>query len=207
MFFRNQQTQLGALFLDVLVSEQLSLPSKVTQYPIETGDGDISDHITANRAELTIVGAVSASESFAITFGPLCYSKLIDTIDTLSQMHRDRQPFTVVTGLGQYDEMALTSLTIDRTNSAQTGGQWLQINAQMRHIKKVDLKKADVSAADKTSQTASTDSSGTANGKTGKTEKPAGSSGNASTSQPGDTMGFSLGNRTGTLGPRSGVTP
>lgn len=175
LFFQNQHSQLGALFLDVLVSEQLNLPSKVTAYPIETGSGDISDHITMNNEELTITGAISAASSqlslqnlssggsFGVEFGPQCYTKLIDAIDQLRTMHRDRKPITIVTGLGRYEQMAFTNLTLDRSNSAQTGGQWLQINATLRKLKMVTLRHADL-PPEKVSNQAT-------KGKTGTTEK------------------------------------
>jgi hypothetical protein len=85
-------------------------------------------------------------------------------------MHKDRQPITVITGLGKYEDMAFTSLSIIRSNSGKDGG-WLTINADLRHIKKVSLKQADLPAEDKAAPTAK--------GKTGKTEKPGGQSGNA----------------------------
>jgi len=195
MFFQNQQSKLGALFLDVLVSEQINLPSKVTMYPIETGDGEISDHIVRSQEEITITGAIAAGSSeislsgiakavsggsFGVEFGPLCYTKLIDAIDKLRTMHKDRQIVSVVTGLGKYDNMAFTTLTIDRSNSANTGGQWLQVNATLRKIKKVTLKKADLP---------SEQTSGTATGKSGQTEKKTNQS---STSAPQGSMALQL---------------
>jgi len=195
MFFQNQQSQLGALFLDVLVSEQINLPSKVTMYPIETGDGEISDHIVRSQEEITITGAIAAGSSeislsgiakavsggsFGVEFGPLCYTKLIDAIDKLRTMHKDRQIVSVVTGLGKYDNMAFTTLTIDRSNSANTGGQWLQVNATLRKIQKVTLKKADLPAEQ---------TSGTATGKSGQTEKKTNQS---STSAPQGSMALQL---------------
>ena len=58
MFFHIGQSKLGYLSLDVLVTESLDLPSEVTKYPVEDGDADITDHITAGNEELTISGAV-----------------------------------------------------------------------------------------------------------------------------------------------------
>lgn len=173
MFFQTQQSQIGYLSLDVLVSENITLPSKVTEYPVEDGNEDISDHITAGNEEITINGAISASSSFGMEFGSRCYSKLIDAIDQLRKMHKERKTFTVVTGLGKYEDMAFTNLTIDRNNSPTLGGQWLTINASLRKIRKVSLKQADLPP-----DNASTTSG--AKGKTGATAKKAGQSGKAS---------------------------
>ena len=172
MFFAdNKKSEIGVIALDVLVSENLKLPSDVTKYPVETGGEEISDHITQGNEELSITGSIasSSSELFAFSFAP-CTSKFIDAISKLRSMHKDRQPITVITGLGKYENMAFTSLSIIRSNSGKDGG-WLTINADLRHIKKVSLKQADMPDEQK----ASSDTKG----KTGKSEKSTGQSGNA----------------------------
>src|SRR6185436_8417911 len=171
MFFAdNKKSEIGVIALDVLVSENLKLPSDVTKYPVETGGEEISDHITQGNEELSITGSIasSSSELFAFSFAP-CTSKFIDAISKLRSMHKDRQPITVITGLGKYEDMAFTSLSIIRSNSGKDGG-WLTINADLRHIKKVSLKQADMPEDKSASDT---------KGKTGKTEKSTGQSGNA----------------------------
>jgi hypothetical protein len=173
-FSETSKTTLGYLYLDVLTTETLTLPSDVTKYPVEDGNGDISDHITMNNEELEIDGLVSAATSFGMEFGSKCYSKMIDAIDQLRTMHEERQPITVVTGLGQYEEFAFTGLTVTRT-SGDKGGQWLSIKANLRKIKKVALKKTDLPADTKT------DGTGSASGKTGSTENRTGKSGESST--------------------------
>lgn len=167
LFYQTQLTQLGVLYLDVLTTENLTLPSEVTKYPIEDGTGDVTDHITQNNEELNIVGAVSSASSFGMDFGPLCYSKMIDTVSQLRNMHKARQTITIVTGLGRYTDMAFTNLTVNR-QAGDKGGQWLDINATLRKIKKVTLKKTDLPP-----------DTSSASGKTGTTEKKSGQSGNS----------------------------
>ena len=174
MFFAIGQSKLGYLSLDVLVSENLSLPSKVTEYPVEDGNEDITDHITAGNEELTISGAIASGSAFGMEFGSLCYSKMIDAIDQLRTMHKERKVITIQTGLGKYEDMAFTNLTVERNNSPATGGQWLTINATLRKIRKVSLKEADL-PPDKAS------TADGAKGKTGTSNKKAGSSGNSNT--------------------------
>jgi hypothetical protein len=163
VFQPQQQSSLAYLELDVLVTESVSLPSDVTKYPIEDGSGDLTDHITAHNEELKISGAISSASSFGIEFGPLCYSKLIDAVEQLRKMHKERKTITITTGLGQYEDMAFTDLTIERSNNATTGGQWLTINAGLRKIIKVTLQTADLPPE----QNASAD----AKGKMGKTQQ------------------------------------
>ena len=177
MLFHIGQSKIGYLNLDVLVSESLNLPSDVTKYPVEDGDEDVSDHITAGNEEITINGAIASGSAFGIEFGLLCYSKMIDAVDQMRKMHKERKTFTVVTGLGKYEDMAFTQLTLDRNNSPTLGGQWLTINATLRKIRKVSLKQADL-PPDQVGGDGDGDSTGT-KGKVGATEKKAGKSGAA----------------------------
>lgn len=167
MFYQTKLAQLGVLYLDVLLTENLTLPSDVTKYPIEDGTGDVTDHITQNNEELNITGAVSAATSFGMEFGPLCYSKMIDTVAQLRNMHKARQTITIVTSLGRYTDMAFTNLTVNR-QAGDKGGQWLSINASLRKIKKVTLKQTDLPP-----------DTSSASGKTGTSEKKSGESGNS----------------------------
>jgi hypothetical protein len=176
MFFTNQRSQLGYLSLDVLATENISLQSDVTKYPIEDGSGDMTDFITAHNEELKINGAISASDTFGMEFGPMCYSKMIDAIDQLRKMHKERKLITVVTGLGKYEEMAICDLQINRNNTG-VGGQWLTIDASLRKIIKVALKKADLPPDAKTT-------SGDGKGKSGKTEQKTTKSSDTTTSDP-----------------------
>jgi hypothetical protein len=161
LFQSNPLSQLSYLSLDVLVTETVTLPSDVTKYPIEDGSGDFTDHITAHNEEIKISGMISAATSFGMEFGPLCYSKMIDAVDQLRKMHKERTTVTVQTGLGKYEDMAFTDLSIERSNSPTVGGQWLTINAGLRKIIKVTLKTADLPP----------DPNSSAAGKTGKTEQ------------------------------------
>lgn len=172
MFFGNTRSKVGYLELDVLVTENLSLPSDVTKYPIEDGS-EISDHITQGSEELNITGSISGSTSFGLSyFGDptklgSCRSKIIDAVDTLRKMHKERKVIKVVTGLGKYEDMAFTALSLNR-GSGDKGGNWIDINASLRKIKKVKLKTADLPAEQ---------AKGDAKGKTGKTESKTGKSG------------------------------
>lgn len=157
-FLMPKKTTIGFLSLDILVTESLRLPSEVTKYPVEDGSEDISDHITRNNEELSITGRIASSEILSFEFGP-CHTKMVNAIDQLRQMHKARKPISIVTGLGKYEEMAFTSLTINRSNGGD-GGNWLDINADLRKIKKVSLKSSTLPEEKAT---------GTAKGKAGDT--------------------------------------
>ena len=165
----------GFLALDILVSENLKFPSEVTKYPVEDGTEEISDHITQGNEELSITGRVSSSQILSFDFGR-CISKLVDAVDQLRSMHKAREPVRVNTGLGVYEDMAFTSLSVTRSNGAD-GGNWLDINADLRKIKKVAVKETEL-PEDKVSTDAS---AGGAKGRAGTTGAKGGASGNSQT--------------------------
>jgi len=163
----DRRTTVGFVSFDILVTENLKMPSEVTKYPVEDGSEEISDHITQQNEELSITGRVANSDILSFDFGP-CMTKLINAVDQLRSMHKARQPVTVVTGLGKYEDMAFTSLSVTRSNGADGGG-WLDINADLRKLKKVALKKTEL-PPDKASNGVK--------GKTGQSERRTGPSGN-----------------------------
>ena len=175
MFYGSNRSQVGYLELDVLITENLSLPSEVTKYPIEDGS-EISDHITQGSEELNITGSISGSTSFGLDFfgdpfsgGGVCRSKLIDAVDTLRKMHKERKVIKVITGLGTYEDMAFTALSFNR-QSGDKGGNWIDINASLRKIVKVKLKQTELPPEQAKA------SDGT-KGRTGKTESKGGKTG------------------------------
>jgi hypothetical protein len=185
MLYSTTRSTLGSLTLDVLLKESLELPSEVTKYPIEDGGPDISDHITQGNETLAINGSVSATsiEAMELSSGP---TKLIESIELLRDMHASRQPITIVTGLGIYEEMGFTKLTVSRA-SGDKGGWWLDIDATLIKVVKVKLEEADMppdtmSSADETPP-GSGNGSGT-KGKGGKSESSSGTSGNSSKPPP-----------------------
>jgi hypothetical protein len=186
------KSQLGFLSLDILVTENLKLPSEVTKYPVEDGSEEISDHITQNNEELSITGRIANTEILSFQFGP-GITKLVDAVGQLRSMHKARQPVKVVTGLGTYTDMAFTNLAINRSNGTD-GGYWLDINAELRKLKKVAIKTTEL-PPDKASDTDG------ANKKTGVTEKKGDTSGNWDTAPKDQSMLKGLQNQINTNKP------
>lgn len=175
MFYQTQRSTLGHLTLDVLNQENIGLPNNVTQYPVEDGGQEISDHITMSSETLQISGSVSSVDAVGIEFGR-CTSKLIDAIQMLREMHKNREVIKVVTGLGVYEDMAFSKMDIARSASGDRGGNWLDISANMIKITKIALAQAELPPDKVVAEPAA---AGT-KGRVDKTEKPTGQSGNAS---------------------------
>lgn len=170
----DRRTRLGVLLLDVLLTEEVEFESQATLYPVEDGT-EISDHITQGAEKIRIGGVVStadASGGFGIAatlgFGVDNSAKLIDVIEALRTMHKNRELVTVSTGQLVYEQMAFTSLNAQRSADGQ-GGNWVSVKAELVKIRKVSLKTADVPAPENIIE------AGPA-GRAGETNKPAGRS-------------------------------
>lgn len=156
-----QRTTIGILELDALLTENTSLRSQITEYPVEDGSV-ISDHITQEAEILSIEGVITGVGTlFNIAAGK---AKLIAAKETLRQLHQDRTLLTITTGIDIYTDFAIESCEISRTAD---GGEKLDVSLTLKKIKKVTLRTADI-PPEKTS--------GSATGKAGKTKTNAGKS-------------------------------
>lgn len=183
----DRRTFFGAIFLDVLLTEEIDFSSEVTKYPTENGVM-ISDHITQGVETIKISGMISTadvvggfSNAAAFGFGVDNSPKLIDVIEGLRQIHEARDLVTVSTGQMIYDQMGFTSLTARRSSNGD-GGNWLEVNAELTKIRKVNLKTADVPAPEVAAAPAT--------GRAGRTATPAGRSTPASTQTSGTSASY-----------------
>lgn len=156
-----KRTAIGILELDALLTENTSLRSQITEYPVEDGSV-ISDHITQEAEILSIEGVITgAGTLFNIAAGK---AKLIAAKETLRQLHKVRTLLTITTGIDIYTDFAIESCEINRTAD---GGEKFDVSLTLKKIKKVTLRTADI-PPEKTS--------GSATGKAGKTKTNAGKS-------------------------------
>jgi hypothetical protein len=185
--FSINRSKVGAIVFDALVSEELNLEGEVTLYPVEDGSL-IADHIFQGAERVRISGIVSTGDMAVFSFAGGGKTKLVDALDTLRSMHKERALITVSTGIQQYTEMGIASLNAVRANDDR-GGNVLQIRAELVKVRKVTLKTAEVPEAQ---------AKAPAKGRAGQTNKPAGKSSASSTSaQKGD----------GAAGTAQSVTP
>lgn len=156
-----KRTTIGILELDALLTENTSLRSKITEYPVEDGSV-ISDHITQEAEMLSIEGVITGvGTQFNVSAGK---AKLISAKETLRQLHRERELLTITTGMEIYTDFAIESCEISRKAD---GGEQFDVSLTLKKIKKVTLRTEDI-PPEKTS--------GSATGKAGKTKTNAGKS-------------------------------
>jgi hypothetical protein len=145
--WEDRRTRIGKLVLDVLLTEEIDLPSTVTQYPVEDGT-IISDHITEGSETVRINGVIAtqSAAAFGFTFDSDGSAKMIDVVEALREMHAARSIVAVSSGQMLYEDMAFTSLQASRAAGADGGGNWLSVKAEMIKVRKVQLRTADVPA-------------------------------------------------------------
>ncbi len=164
-------SSIGVIPLDALISEATELESQATSYAVEDGP-PVTDHIVQDSERLALDGWVTAAQVTLLGLGVqraggavslgTGRQKLISAKAALRKIHADRLPITVTTGLDVYVDFAMTRCSIGRTND---GGDKFSITAELRKIRKVTLRQADI-PPEKTS--------GTASGKAGGTKTNAG---------------------------------
>lgn len=167
------QTTIGALPLDALLSESTELPSNISAYAVEDGP-PTTDHITQDAERLSLSGVVTAAS--VLMFGAGGRSKLIAAKDALRQIHEQRLPLTIVTGMDMYENMGMSNAKIGRTNKSDQ----LTIDCEFQKIRKASVRKADI-PPEKVAQAEGAPAGSGAKGKAGQT---AAKGGKVSTSSP-----------------------
>lgn len=172
------QTMIGSVPLDALLTEDTELTANVTSYAVEDGPS-VTDHITQEPEHLALSGVVTAAGVLLLGAGGR--SKLIEAKEALRQIHRDRLPVTIVTGMDIYTDYGMSNAKIGRTNE----GEKITITCEFQKIEKVNLRQADIPPAK---------AQGSAKGKAGQTAAKGGktSTESAQTVPPSD-----LASRTG----------
>lgn len=180
--FGLNKTEIGMLFLDVLTSEEIAFDGQATKYPVEDGTV-ISDHILEGSKTLKIAGLISTTEAYSFNLGG-GKSRLIDALQTMEQLKKERKLIVVTTGLTQYEDMAIENLRASRSSNAPRDGNWFEVQVELRHIKKVTLRTAQVNAAEPAAgRTGQTGARSNSNANTASNSSSSGASSNSAASQ------------------------
>lgn len=149
--------KMGTITFDAILQEAHNMPSTVTSYPIESG-AEISDNIILKPITLTFTG-LSTDYPFSILgigggIPILETSKSTELFNVLIALRDSRQIFDVVTGLRSYKNMAISSISVPRTepvaalNFNITLTQILKASAQVVKIPKDSILNTVRNAAD-----------------------------------------------------------
>ena len=109
-----RQSSIGDLKLDVLIEEEHSMESEITDHPVEAG-AVIHDHVTNQPRRLKMTGFVSDAP-LKDADAPLGAVPSASAYQTLEQLWIARTPFVAVTTLRQYDDMIVETLKVPRNS-------------------------------------------------------------------------------------------
>ena len=133
-----KENKIGSFELDIVVSESVTTSSTITENPVEQG-ADVSDHIITNAMSFTMTGMVSDTP---VSFlGGVIGGVAHDTLglerpatkawDALLELQATKEPFTLVTGLKEYDNVFIESLS---TVHDKDTSQILSFTATMKEV-------------------------------------------------------------------------
>lgn len=175
--YADRRTSIGGILLDVTASEAITLEGQVSDFLVEDGS-TISDHITAGPERLRIQATVAIAGIAAFEAGEEGEAKLVDVVERCRRLHADRNVFEVSTGQLLYPDMGLERMEIARS-ADDRGGNWVSISAEMKRIRKVTLRTAEVPEEKRVSPKDG------AKGRAGQTNKAAGKDAANGTAQNG----------------------
>lgn len=131
--------------IDVFTDESHTLDSMVTSDPVEDG-ADTTDNVKLLPTTITVTGIVSDTP-----FGQLAERRLPGEFSSayalgyLESIRDDREPVTIETSLGKYENMVMERLSIPQ--NAQTGDA-LQFTATFKQIRITYTQRATINTAD-----------------------------------------------------------
>ena len=122
ILFRKERTKIGNIQVDVTISESHTAKSKVTTNPVEDGV-DIADHVRLESLQYSMQGMITNTPSAfslidtevgIVTSLSGQTNRALDAYNQMMDLRESREPFVLITGLRQYENMILEELTINR---------------------------------------------------------------------------------------------
>ena len=166
----DRRSKLGILILDVTVTEELGFAAEISQFPVEDGT-TISDHVTQGAETLRVSGVIATQDVGSFESNDTGELKVVDVVEALRRIHAAREVLDVSTGQLQHKDFAFSDLRAVRTADGGQGN-FLSITGELTKVRKVNLRTAEVPAA----QVSAEDG---AKGRSGETNKPAGKAASA----------------------------
>ncbi len=134
--------QIAELVLDASIEETHLLKSKVTKFPVENGS-TTTDHIFNEPEELTIKGFVSNHPLNAASNVPSNTTPPVRRAQAayfdLVRIRDKRQPVSIVTGLVNYSNMALESLSVPRNSQTGDGLEFTAVFVKINKVNTVTI--------------------------------------------------------------------
>lgn len=113
--------------LDIIITESATATARLTENPVEHG-ANVNDHIIIEPMTFTVDGVISNISSSTIgqfTQVPTIFnqnnSKAKEVWNDLLELQASRQPFTLVQGLREYQNVVILSLSENQDKDTSNG--------------------------------------------------------------------------------------
>lgn len=139
ILFKKERTKIGSIQVDVTISESHTAKSQVTKNPVEDGV-DVADHVRLESLEYTMNGMITNTPSAfslvdtgvgIVTSLTGQTNRALDAYNQIMELRESRQPFTLITGLIQYENMIIEEFVVNR--DARTANA-IFFTARMRQV-------------------------------------------------------------------------
>lgn len=128
------QRRIGDIELEVTVEERHEDTLTITEHPVQDGAA-ISDHAYKDPMQVTITAGQSGKEND---------DDPREVYERLLELQESREPFEIITGKREYENMLIQSLTV--INDADTSNV-LMVIAECREVKIVETETTQVPAS------------------------------------------------------------
>jgi hypothetical protein len=110
---------LDVIEFDVVTTESHQRKADVTTHPVEQGS-NIADHVHLSPDSLTMTAVVTRHPIRYLPSQFESHTRDLDAYQALVALHKSRTPVRVVTSLGVYESMVMTSLDVTRDLTTRT---------------------------------------------------------------------------------------
>lgn len=138
-----EPTKIGVIECDVLIEQELTLNSEVTEHPVEDGF-PVHDHVIRRPVKLAMTITVS---NMPVTWydrlGGNSPDRMSDAISKLEEIYKAGDPITIATVDKLYENMVMTDCRIPKNRE---NGKVLRVPLEFTQIRKVQVKTAEIPA-------------------------------------------------------------
>ena len=136
-----EPTKIGVIECDVLIEQEITLSSEVTEHPVEDGF-PVADHVIRKPIKLAMTIAISNMPvTWYDRFGGDGPDRMSDAISKLEEIYKAAEPITIATSEKLYEDMVMTDCRIPKNRE---NGKILRVPLEFTQIRKVEVKTADI---------------------------------------------------------------
>ncbi len=134
-------TMIGLIECDVLIEQEITLSSEVTEHPVEDGF-PIHDHVIRKPIKLAMTIAISnLPVTWYDRFDGSSPDRIPYAIAALEAIYKAGDPITIVTQEKVYDNMVMTDCRIPKNRD---NGRILKVPLEFTQIRKVQVKTTEI---------------------------------------------------------------